>query len=70
MMSEESSQGQQDRPQRSGEDRRWAEDRRKENRGFRNAVLFSLFLDRRDRKDRRNGQDRRKAAPTFSTAGP
>ncbi len=63
-MSEESSQGQQDRPQRSGEDRRSAEDQRKETRGIRNAMLFSLFINRRRGKDRRSGQDRRKAAPT------
>ena len=46
-MSEESSQGQQDRPQRSDVDRRSAGDRRRENRGIRNAPFFRLFFDRR-----------------------
>ncbi len=58
-MSEESSQGQQDRPQRSGEDRRSAWDPRRENRGIRNWPFFRLFLDRRRGGDRRSDQERR-----------
>ena len=49
---------------RSDTDRRSGEDRRKENRGIRNAPFFRLFLNRRSRKDRRSGQDQRKAEPT------
>ncbi len=44
---------------RSGTVRRSGEDRRKENRGIRNAPFFRLFLDRRKGQDRRSGKDRR-----------
>ncbi len=44
---------------RSGTDRRSREDRRKENRGIRNAPFFRLFLDRRKGQDRRSGKDQR-----------
>ncbi len=58
-MSEESPQGQQDRPQRSAIDRRSSWDRRLENRGIRNWPFFRLFFDRRRRGDRRSDQERR-----------
>ncbi len=57
-MSEESK-GSGDGPERSGTDRRSGEDRRKENRGIRNAPFFRHFLDRRKGQDRRSGKDRR-----------
>ena len=49
-----------ERPERrSGEDRRKGVERRKENRGIRNAPVLKHLMDRRKGGDRRSGTDRR-----------
>ncbi len=58
-MSEESMGSGDDQEQRGGKDRRSGGDRRKENRGIRNAPVLKHLLDRRKGQDRRSGKDRR-----------